>query len=116
MLQDVMQICRVKKLFSGLGAEPRYWHDSYEYGRTLRVNGAREKYVLIERSVMDDDLRVYISTWTSWNDMIYWLQQKLQQTVTSYNQVEISTDQSLWFGLMSIWPYVKFHLKPLPHE
>lgn len=115
-MHDVMQICNVRKQFTAIGQEPVYWNDSYEYGRTLRVNGARERYVLMERALMGEDMRFYITTWDNWNDMIYYLQQKLQHTCSDFVQVEISTDQSLWHGLMSIWPYVKFHLKPLPDE
>lgn len=111
-----MDICTVSKLFTAIGATERYWTDTYEYGRTIRVNNARERYMLIERSRMDEDLRVNISLWDDWHDMIYFLQQKLQRTCQDFNKVTISTDQAIWHGLMSVWPYVKNYLSPLPHE
>lgn len=116
IMHDVMHVCKVRMQFTSLGTEPVWWTTSFEYGRTIRVNGAKERYILMERSYLGGDLRVYISEWERWEDMIYWLQQKLQQICNDYVRVEISTDQNLWFGLFSIWPYVKNHLTPLPDE
>lgn len=115
VMHDIMPICTVHKTFTSLGQEPVIWTDEYIYGRTLRINGARERYILLERSNMSNDLRINISTWDNWNDMIYWLQQTLRQTVESYVKVDIVTTESIWFGLMSIWPYVKLHVRLLEH-